>query len=105
MTIYRKLLIRLKRKYHQYSIRVCRRHLKDNLYGSTTHIAKNQFTIVINSKLDENDACHTLTHEFAHVAAWDEFIIHNQEHGPIWGIEHSRCYQVFEELITELNTQ
>jgi hypothetical protein len=41
----------------------------------------------------------TLIHEIAHAAAWIEWE-HTQQHGPIWGLEYSKAYRVYEKIVS-----
>lgn len=101
MKTYRRLVIALKKEYPQYKVTVRRKKLSEGYDGLTTHLGGNRFLIEISKELTEQAAIDTLVHEAAHCPAWHEYTVHGVEHGPQWGLEHSRCYRVLERVMNE----
>ena len=46
----------------------------------------------------------TLVHEFAHCLSFDEWE-RTQTHGPEWGVALSKCYCVYESVVTAKKTK
>lgn len=105
MKTYRRLVIALKKEYPQYKVTVRRKKLSEGYDGLTTHQGGNRFLIEISKELTEQAAIDTLVHEFGHCPAWNEYAVHSIEHGPQWGLEHSRCYRVLEKVMEDLHAR
>jgi hypothetical protein len=100
MHYYRRLVIRLKRAYPQYKVTIRRVEIKSGDYGFTGRYkgSKDRFWITIANRLNESDACHALTHEFAHVPPFEEWERTGVEHNPVWAYHHGVCYEIFEKV-------
>lgn len=99
MHTYRRLVIALKKAYPKYKVSVRKAKVPEGYDGYTIKVGVNQWLIKISNELKtEEEFIGILLHEFPHVPAWDEFTVLGIEHGPQWGVEHSRCYQIFEEI-------
>lgn len=99
MQAYRKLLRRLKAVYPQYSVSVRRVRVSRKIQGDCAKRGK-RWQIRIAAHLDEQAAMDTLTHEFAHVPSWPEWVA-TGEHGPSWSEHYRFCYRVYEQVAEE----
>ncbi len=58
------------------------------------------FLIRVSSTLNRQEQLDTLVHEFAHAAAWIEWE-NTEQHGPLWGMEYSKAYNVYEKIVSQ----
>jgi hypothetical protein len=58
------------------------------------------FLIRVSNTLNRQEQLDTLVHEFAHAAAWIEWE-NTEQHGPLWGMEYSKAYNVYEKIVSQ----
>jgi hypothetical protein len=88
----------LKAEHPTLSISVRRCRVNRHLCGDCKRM-KDHFLIRISSTLSQQEQVDTLVHEIAHAAAWIEWE-QTQQHGPIWGLEFSKAYRVYEKIVS-----
>lgn len=96
--VFIRLANELKRLYPTLTIRVRRVPLAKNLFGDC-YFEDGEYRIRVNKKKDWRAQLETLAHEFAHAAAYSEWLS-TGHHGPIWGKEYAKTYQVYEKTIS-----
>jgi len=88
----------LKAEYPTLSISVRRCKVHKRICGDCRRMA-DHFLIRISSRLNTQEQLDTLIHEIAHAASWIEWE-NTQQHGPLWGLEYSKAYRVYEKIVS-----
>jgi hypothetical protein len=88
----------LKAEHPTLSISVRRCRVSSSVCGYCKRMP-DQFLIRISSSLTEQEQLDTLIHEIAHAASWIEWE-NTQQHGPLWGLEYSKAYRVYEKIVS-----
>jgi hypothetical protein len=88
----------LKAEHPTLSISVRRCKVSKMICGDCRRM-KDCFLIRISSRLNMQEQLDTLIHEIAHAASWIEWE-NTQQHGPLWGLEYSKAYRVYEKMVS-----
>jgi hypothetical protein len=88
----------LKAEHPTLSISVRRCKVGKRICGDCKRM-KDHFAIRISSRLNQQEQLDTLIHEIAHAASWIEWE-NTQQHGPLWGLEYSKAYRVYEKIVS-----